>query len=82
MKDILLKLSIFVFGIFIGIIITSYVSMVSSSVFVKDIKNRYLLEQRINAIRAKEAGDYQKAALYYKNLIQAYSSPGLHCDVV
>jgi hypothetical protein len=79
MKKFLYSVLLLATGVLVGIVLTSYLSMLASKSFMKIIRLNYQTEEHIKAIKAKKNSDMKEAIIHYRNLVEVSSSPGLYC---
>jgi hypothetical protein len=79
MKKILFSILLLTVGVVIGVVVTSFLSMVASKSFINIVRINYQIEEQIKAIKAKKNADIKQAIVHYRNLVEASSSPGLYC---
>ena len=79
MKKFLFSMLLLTVGVVIGVVVTSYLSMVASKSLINIVRINYQTEEQIKAIKAKKNADIKQAIVHYRNLVEASSSPGLYC---
>jgi len=79
MKKVIFIILAIIISFILGVFVMGYLSKKASLTFLEIVKFNYKIEQQILAVRAKQEGNFHKAAIYYTNIISVEEFPGLMC---